>query len=246
MEDMERYGDYNDTEDDEPKKKSGVIGIIIKVLIAAVCITVIGVIGFRISIFNNYPEEVSRVIFSDELKAYYDKNGGNISAATQSAPTKYDDPDEGNFFFDKLVFVTGADHVQLTVRYNTSLMAAIKEEYGIELDPDKDPLELFDFKLVKTEAGYTPPTDGTVEPVPVETVGSLTATKTASQFMYRYVRLAFDGVDFGLDEGETPVGWFRLDITIKGSQDMDPYMLPVYQYSLEMTDYALSPEEVPK
>ena len=43
MEDMERYGDYNET-DEEPGRKSPV-GIIIKILIAVVCLAVIGVVG---------------------------------------------------------------------------------------------------------------------------------------------------------------------------------------------------------
>ena len=53
MEDMERYADYNEYEDDEPRKKSPV-GLILKILIAAVCISVAGILAFRIIIFNRF------------------------------------------------------------------------------------------------------------------------------------------------------------------------------------------------
>ena len=242
MEDMERYGDYNEV-DEEPARR-GPVGLIIKILIALVCAAVIGVIAFRITVFNNYPKEVSRIIWTDSLADYYEATDGDIGAKSQSTRLSYDDPKEGNFFFGELIIVPGADHLQVTVRYNTSLMQAIKDEYGVELDPDADPFDIFDFKLVRTKAGYTPPEDGSSEAVPVESVGVIGATKSASRMMYRYARIAFDGVDFGFDEGESPVGWFRLEITVKGV-DMEPYTLPVYNINLEAEDYKLSKSEVP-
>ena len=53
MDDLERYGDYNETEDDIPKGKSPV-GTILKIFIAIVCIGVVGVLGLRVAIFNYY------------------------------------------------------------------------------------------------------------------------------------------------------------------------------------------------
>jgi hypothetical protein len=57
--------------------------------------------------------------------------------------------------------------------------------------------------------------------------------------------VAFDGVDFGFDEGETPVGWYRLEVRIKGS-DAPPYLLPVYSTNLELKDYELGRGERPE
>ena len=246
MEDLERYGDYNEV-DEEPGEKRGVVGIILKILIAVVCLAVVGVVGFRIFIFNYYPESVSGIIYSDALRDYYEEKGGELDAFTQPPDIMYDDPAEGNFFFDKLVFIPGSDHLQVTVRYNTSLMTAIKEKYGVVLDPDADPMELFDFKLVKTKSDYTPPSDGTVESVPVETVATPSVSATDESFMYRYVRLAFDGVDFGLDEGEEPVAWLRLDITVKAAEGVNKtFSLPVYNYNLEAIEYNASASEVPQ
>lgn len=243
MEDMERYGDYNEV-DEEPGGRS-IVGIVLKILIAVIIVSVIGVLAFRITVFNNYPAEVSEIIWTDNLKAFYDATGGDIDAKYQSTRLSYDDPKEGNFFFGELVIVPGADHLQVTVRYNTSLMASIKNTYGIELDPDADPFDIFEFTLVRTASGYTPEDGENAESFPTEAVGTLGATKSASNMMYRYARVAFDGVDFGFDEGETPVGWYRLEVRIKGS-DAPPYLLPVYSTNLELKDYELGRGERPE
>ncbi len=243
MEDMERYGDYNDT-DDDGGHKSGIVGIIIKILIAVVCITVIGFIAFRITIFNHYPDSVSGLIFTPELEEYYEANGGNIGAFTQDNSVKYDDPEKGNFFFDKLIIVPSADHLQVAVRYNTSLMDNLALEYGVELDPDALPTDLFEFRLARTKTGYKTPEDSD-EPVPVEYVGTLSAYVEDTNLMYRYIRLAFDGVDFGQDEGEERVGWFRLEINVIGHEKIPTFMLPVYVDEYGMREYVPSAEEVP-
>ena len=246
MEDLERYGDYNEV-DDEPGEKRGIVGLILKILIGVVCLSVIGVVGFRIFIFNYYPDSVAGIIYSDELRDYYNECGGDMNAYTQPADIMYDDPTEGNFFFDKLVYIPDAEHLQLTIRYNTSLMTSIKEKYGVELDPDADPMDLFDFKLVKTKSDYIPPEDGSYEAVPVETVALPSASATDASFMYRYVRLAFDGVDFGLDDGETPVPWIRLDITVKAADGVNKtFSLAVYNSELEAIEYNISDSEAPR
>ena len=45
MEDMERYGDYTEYEDDIPKSKSKFV-LVMKILIAFVCLSVIGILAF--------------------------------------------------------------------------------------------------------------------------------------------------------------------------------------------------------
>ena len=62
MEDMERYGDYNDIEYDSPKNKGAVLTVL-KILTALICISVIGILAFRMILFNSYPESVSKIYF---------------------------------------------------------------------------------------------------------------------------------------------------------------------------------------
>ena len=246
MDDMERYGDYNDTDDDG--QRPSIVGLIIKIFIVAVCLTVVGFIAFRIYIFNYYPDNVSRLIYTEALEEHYGKTEGNIGAFTQENSVKYDDPNDGNFFFDKLIIVPSADHLQVSVRYNTSLMDNILMEYGVELDKDALPTDLFEFRLARTKTGYKEPvgSESATEPVPVEYVGTLGAYVNGENLMYRYCRVAFDGVDFGLDEGESAVGWFRLEITVKGADNIPTFMLPVYVAEYGMAEYTLSEAEVLK
>ena len=88
MSDYERYGDYNDIEDDLPKSKNPVL-IILKILTALICIGVIALLAFRLIIFNNYPESVKKVYFNDVLTKHYNANDGNIIVKTQNFNTHY-------------------------------------------------------------------------------------------------------------------------------------------------------------
>ena len=234
MEDMERYSDYNEYEDDEPRKKSPV-GLLLKILIAAVCISVAGILAFRIIIFNNYPDSMKNIYFNDKLTAYYNEKGGNIGALTQNLRAEYDDPDEGNFFCDNLIVIPGINQLQVSARYNVSLMQSIKEKYGVELDADAD--NLFTFKLSVLPLSRD---DGTAH-----ATGKLTVAETDKMMMYRYYKLVFDDVDFEL-EGEDEV-WIRLEIYINGVEMEKPYMVLIYEDTKTSVfeEYELSQEEKP-
>ena len=234
MEDMERYADYNEYEDDEPRKKSPV-GLILKILIAAVCISVAGILAFRIIIFNNYPDSMENIYFNDKLTAYYNEKNGDIGALTQNLRAEYDDPDEGNFFCDNLIVIPDINQLQVSVRYNVSLMQSIKEKYGVELDADAE--NLFTFKLSVLPLSKD---DGTAH-----ATGNLTVTKTDKMMMYRYYKLVFDDVDFTL-EGEDEV-WIRLEIYINGVEMEKPYMVLIYEDTKTSVfeEYELSSKEKP-
>ena len=128
MSDFERYSDYNDYDDYEPRGKSR-IGLILKILVGVVIISVVGLIAFRIIIFNSYPDSVENIYFNDKLTAYYNEKGGEIGALTQNMRAEYDDPDEGNFFAGNLIVIPGINQLQMSLRYNTSLMAEIENRY---------------------------------------------------------------------------------------------------------------------
>ena len=233
MEDLERYGDYNDYEDDEPQKKSPV-GLIIKILIGIVCFAVVALLGMRLVLFNYYPAGIENIYFNDTLTAYYESTDGKIGAKTQKLSAPYDDPDVGNFFCDNLIVIPGADQLQISLRYNVSLMSAIKELYGVDLSADA---ELFEFSLALIPLGST-------NAAPVAT-GTLSVANMDSFMMYRYYKLVFDNVEFSFD-GSDQV-WIRLEIKLKDVPSAKPYHVLIYENS-EMTtlgDYKLSSKERP-
>ena len=220
---MERYGDYNEI--DEVPGKSNPVALVIKILILLVCISVAGILLFRIALFNYYPSDMKELYYTDSLNGYLSENG-TAKVETQSLRFPYDDADKGNFFSDNVFYVREAGQLQLSVRYNLSLIEDIEEKYGVKLDPSDD---IFEFTLAKTEQGYIADKDDLDNEFPTETVGKLCDVKSDSLLMYRYYKLSFDEVDFCLDQGDPNISWIRLEIRIKGVEMKEPYMLLIYE-----------------
>ena len=234
MSDYERYGDYDDIEEDLPKSKNPVV-ITLKIMIFVVCIGVIGLIAFRMIAFNSYPASVSNVYFNEKLTAYYNENGGDIEVKTQKLRAPYDDEDEGNFFCKHLYVVDEIDQLQITVRYNTATIKKMAEELGIELDENSD--DLFSYRLY---ASYGE-NKGMV-------VGELTASEFDKKLTYRYKKLVFDNVELSLDEIGSPY-WIRLEIVVNGADSDKVYMVPIYENNDKFStfkDYKLSAKEKPQ
>ena len=231
MSDYERYGDYNDIEEDRPKSKSPVL-LILKIITALVCISVVGVLVFRMILFSSYPDSVKNIYFNDKLTAYYESADGNIDAKTQNLRFPYDDEDLGNFFCDHLIVIEDIDQLQITVRYNTASLKRIAEENGVgELNAENE--TVFTYRLR-------------------DNYGRVYSVDSPSVFdkrvMYRYARLVFDGVELSPDsEGKYPE-WIRLEITVSGDADSKVYMVPVYENNEDFDDfseYKLSSKEKP-
>ena len=64
MDDLERYGDYNEI--DEPPKKSGVLTVI-KITAAVIIFSIIGLLAFRLFLFNHAPNEAKNLYFTENL-----------------------------------------------------------------------------------------------------------------------------------------------------------------------------------
>ena len=228
---MERYGDYNEV-DEAPGGNKNPVATALKVLIVSLCLLVVGVVIFRVVLFNYYPKAMKRIYFNDELTAHYNATGGEIGAETQSLRAPYDDPDFASFMADNLIIVKSAGQLQLSVRYNASIFDTIEEKYGVRLEGD--PETLFTF---------------TIERVPYEgdafVIGELDYLTTDSFAMYTYYKLVFDGVEF-LPDGTND--WIRLKITVNGIPTADPYYILVYEntdtYS-SFGEYKISAKEAP-
>lgn len=233
MSDYERYGDYNDIEEDLPKSKNPII-IALKIMIFVICVGVIGIIAFRMIAFNSYPASVRDVYFNEKLTGYYNEKDGDIEIKTQKLRAPYDDEDEGNFFCKHLYVIDDIDQLQITVRYNTSTVEKIANELGIDLDGNSS--DLFSYRLY---ASYGEDTG--------RVVGELTAEEFDKKLMYRYKKLVFDNVDFSLDSIGSPY-WIRLEIVVKGQDGDKVYMVPIFENNDKYStfkDYKLSGKEKP-
>ena len=212
MSDYERYGDYNDIEEDAPRSNGPVL-LILKILVAVVCVGVVGLIAFRLVLFNNYPDAAKELYFDDELTAIAERDGA-VKVKTQSLRAPYDDPDVASFFCDYLYVIEDADQLQITVRYNTATVRNMATELGKELSPDD--LKLFTYRLVDNYGRVYDDYD---------------IAAFEDQMMYRYVKLVFNSVDTAPETD--PPEWIRIEIYLEGRVDKDgnakPYMIPVYE-----------------
>ena len=235
MEDFERYGDYDNLEDDEPRK-TGKVTLVLKILVSLVIISVVSILGFRLVLFNNYPDSVKNIYFNDKLLEYYNATDGKIDAKTQSLRAEYDDAEDGNFFCDNLIVIKGINQLQVSVRYNVSLMDKIKQEHGIEASADDQ--SLFSFRL-----SVIPVVEGGI----ARATGTLSEAIFDSRLIYRYYKLVFDDVEFQIDDAEEV--WIRLEIYLNGKEDAEPFCVLVYEDTKEyskLEDYKLSSGEKPK
>ena len=234
MDDLERYGDYNEYEEDiERGRRKSPIGLILKIVVIFLCLSVVGVIGFRVFLFNYYPDSMKRIYFTENLISYYNEKDGAIGAETQDLKIKYDDPEEGNFFADKLIVVKNAGELQISVRYNDSLFDMVKEKYGVTLDPTSDSLFTFTLERNPQNEGDKP-----------MTVGTLEYQGKDEMLMYNYYKLAFSDINFKIGEVDE-ISWIRLRITFNGIDTKDDYLIPIYESYNSFSEYELSDSEAP-
>ena len=233
MDDLERYGDYNEI--DEPPSENR-MSLVLAISAIAVIALVAVVIGIRLYTFNHYPQSMKTLYFNDSLTEHYNAYGGDIKVYTQDLRAPYDDANQGNFFGAELMVIPDINQLQVSVRYNKSLSTTLLENYGFEgFDPENE-LQ-FSFRLWRDGDENNP--DG-------YEIGRLTATSWESYAMYRYCKLVFDDVDLGLDGDK--VEWIRLEIFIEGLERETPFMIAVYENNDEyskLDEYKLSKGEKP-
>lgn len=243
MEDMERYGDYTEYEDDQPKKKGAFLSVL-KIVTAVVCIAVLGVLLFRIVISGYYPNDMKRLYFNDTLTAYYEANGGEIGAKSLKVKAPYDDEKDGIFFAENLIIIDGADQIQFTVRINKHVYKELSEKYGFDVTS-----EMIKFSLAKSYSG---------DEVNIVTMPNVKVekAKTDSFFMYECFKVVCDGVDWEFESDKTE--WLVLEIYIDGVDHLmtdangelknPPYRILLYRNMddyIRLKDYDLSRKEHP-
>ncbi len=239
MDDMERYGDYNEV--DESPRKSPVLRII-KIVAIVLIFSIIGFLAFRLFTVNYYPKNMKSLHYSEALAEHYKAKGGDIKIVTQKLHAPYDDEKEGNFFCDHLRVCREAGTLQITVRYNISLSSELEEKYGCKVDMENR--ELFTFKLWRSGDNAD--------------VGRLVYEEWDSFLMYRYVKLVFEDVDFSVLDNTDKENWLALDIHVDGAKYKDSktkqwvdkeFKVLVYENLETYTkfkEYKLASSEVPK
>ncbi len=232
MEDMERYGDYNEV-DEAPGGNKSIAVKLIKILIAVLCISVVGILALRVIMFNYYPRSIKDIYFTESLTAYYEASGDSFAAKTQSLRAPYDDPDVASFMCDNLIVIEAAGNLQISVRYNNSVIDDINKKYGVELDPDGN---IFTFKLERVPS---------VEDGDPYEIGTLAYVDSKDNFMYTYYKLVFEDIP---EEQFFMGSWIRLTITVNGVEDAKPYHVLVYENTEDysnFTEYKLKRREKP-
>ncbi len=246
MDDMERYGDYNEVDESPVKKKNPVL-LFLKIMILSVCVLVVGVIAFRVILFNYYPSEFKKAYVDEALTDAYNQADGKLDAVTQELRFGYDDPDAGNFFADHLIVIRDMNRVQITLRLNISTLDNIAKKYKVDKIEWSD--DLFSFKLFRNNVKAEDGADNTVSDTQEtgkesytfynrDIVGEVVAVEQDSFLMYRYFRIVIDDVDFNGINDDDIAEWLSLGIYVKGFGDGAPFSrMLIYENHADYSDF---------
>ncbi len=161
-----------------------------------------GLLFFRFWLNGFYPATMRRLIPTDVLTSAYSA-AEPPEAKTQEIRVLYDDPNEGLFFAKHMVFVEDTGSLQVSVRYNRSTLEKLTEKYGDAFDATAE--QPFTYRLFAAREGGADFITVNGEEIRGDYY-TLLDRREASFAMYRYERLAFEGIEF---DG---VSWIRLEI----------------------------------
>lgn len=207
-------------------KETSVYKFIPKLLKAICYLLIFGVIAFlvlRIFMAEYYPESMKRLYPSEELIAAFEKDSA-LEMRRQKLRVSYDDPKYSLFMASNQFYCPETGEFQITLRYNTSTLDEIQQDFSLSEVPAPDPA-LFDFSLVDNNGNRVP----------------LTCVRTDAWFMYQYMKLVTSDVDFSADPG-----WIRIEIYYIGqvNYEKDAYSrIPVYEKELVPDDTVYTLQE---
>ncbi len=207
-----------------------VAGRIVKISILFLIFGVAAAFFFRFWLGSYYPESMRRLLPTEPLRTAY--AAGELEVKAQDIRISYEDPEEGLFFAAHTLVAPSTGSLQVTVRYNRSTLAKLAERYGEAFDPEAD--TPFTYRIFAcTDANET----GTEL---VGTEHSPAATLADAFAMYRYERLAFEGLSL---DG---VFWIRLDIYRTGAEEPEGsiYIYENHEKYNEFTEYEIKNGEL--
>ena len=175
--------------------------IVKKILVAAVFLMA-GLLFLRFGLEAHYPSGMRALLPTEPIRAAYAENG-SLTAKTQEIRIPYEDPDVGLFFADYLAVIPESGSVQVTIRWNRSTLTRLAEKYGAAFDPEAESPFTYRIFCARADGGETI-LSGENE-ITGDSYRPYTSKKDRMA-MYRYERLAFEGVEL---DG---VSWIRIEI----------------------------------
>ena len=207
MADYERYGDYNDIEEDELGQKRPILRLV-KILVSLTLFLFCGFLVFRMLVAEYYPREMRKLTMTPVLTAYSETH--DLDPEKLKIRVPYDDNVRASFIADNLVIERQAGAVQFTLRLSRDTMARLSETTGT--DVGREPDETFFVVTLYDDLGNR-----------YEKTDEFGRT----YLWYRAVKYCFDGVDFA------GVSWIRADVYLASDPDAaEPYAsIPVLDLS---------------
>ena len=207
MADYERYGDYNDIDDDRPRGRRPVLRLL-RVLISLSLFLFCGFFAFRLIVAEYYPRDLSKFCVTSSLAAY--AGTADLSPEKVKISVPYDNNVRASFIADNLFVERGSGAVQFTLRLSKYTMTRLAETTGEDFGdkPDEAP---FTVRLLDNLGNTYEKTD----------------QLGRSYLWYRAVKYCFDGVKL---DG---VAWIRADVYLLSDPDAaEPYAsIPVLDFS---------------
>lgn len=227
MEDMERYGDYNETEEEAVPHKKNILFVCVKWLLALVIALVVGLLGYRLFLFEHYPKDVKQFVLTESYLALVEA-GRAPTVKTQQLRFPYDDNDLdtrnsndlGTFFANFLFICEDSGELQITLRINDAGYSDIAERYKVQsVDTVARSLS---FRLTDNYG---------------RTYGDVSFLHTTEYAMYHYYKLCFSGIDFTAPaDGLGAPEWIRLEVLYVGEDKPYSYML-IYENNEDFSDF---------
>lgn len=194
------------------------ISRILKWACYAVILSVFVLLVGRIVMANYYPGTMTSFRPSEAFVAA-SSEAKMPTVYRQSLRISYDDHDGGKyarFMANHQYYCPETGELQITVRYNSSTLEKLQEDFELEAIPENDPSALFDFTVSDNYGNRA----------------ELLEMETDSKFMYTYLKLTFTGIDFEVSD------WLRVDICYKGKEInyAKPYG-SIVVYERELVEY---------
>ena len=208
MADYERYGDYNDIDDDKQVGGRRPVLRLLRWLVSATLFLFCGFLLFRLIVAEYYPRDLRAFRMTPVLSAYAETH--DLSPEKMKIRVPYDDNVRASFIADNLVIERESGAVQFTLRLSKYTMTRLSETLGEDIGTKPDESR-FIVRLLDNLGNRYEKTDQLGQ----------------SYLWYRAVKYCFDGVDF------KGVAWIRADVYLTSDPDAtEPYAsVPVLDFS---------------